>query len=284
MHTYVIGDLQGCFTTLEALLAKINFRRQRDRLWFVGDLVNRGSGSLECLRFVRDLGHGARTVLGNHDLHLLAVAEGIAKLRSLDTLDALLKAPDREALLHWLRHRPLLHVDGRFAMVHAGLMPQWSWQQAHKLAREVETALRGSHYRKVLVGMYGDEPTAWRESLAGMARMRFVLNTLTRLRTLTSTGEQSLRYKAGLAEMPRELHAWFQVPTVRRADRVLFAGHWSALGFHEQEQIVMLDTGCVWGGALTAVRLSDGKRFEQRSCEVAATLNPLSLRSRANIT
>jgi len=274
MNTYVIGDLQGCFTTLEALLARVKFRRAHDRLWFVGDLVNRGDGSLQCLRFIRSLGSSAAVVLGNHDLHLLAVAEGFAKQSKLDTLDPILAAPDRESLLDWLRHQSLLHVDGAFAMVHAGLMPQWSWRQAQGLAREVESALRGSDYRALLAGMYGNEPLAWCDDLSGVARLRFVINTMTRMRTLTSDGKHVLKFKAGLAEIPAEQHAWFQLPTVRRAKRTLFAGHWSALGFLDHGETVMLDTGCIWGGALTAVRLGDGKRFQQPSRDAKKTIDP----------
>jgi len=278
MNTYVIGDLQGCFTTLEALLARVKFRRTHDRLWFVGDLVNRGAGSLECLRFIRRLGSSAAVVLGNHDLHLLAVAEGFAKQSKLDTLDPILAAPDRESLLDWLRHQSLLHVDGAFAMVHAGLMPQWSWRQAQGLAREVESALRGSDYRALLAGMYGNEPLAWSDDLRGAARLRFVINTMTRMRTLTNDGEHVLKFKAGLVEIPVDQHAWFQLPTVRRAKRTLFAGHWSALGFLEHGETVMLDTGCIWGGALTAVRLGDGKCFQQPSLEVSTTIDSVALR------
>lgn len=278
MNTYVIGDLQGCFATLEALLARVKFRRTQDRLWFVGDLVNRGNGSLECLRFIRELGPAATVVLGNHDLHLLAVSEGFAKQSKLDTLDPILAAPDRAALLDWLRHQSLLHVDGRFAMVHAGLMPQWSWQQAQRLAREVESALRGRDYRALLAGMYGNEPLAWSDDLRGVARLRFVINAMTRMRTLTNDGQHVLKFKAGLAEIPVGEHAWFQLPTVRRAKRTLFAGHWSALGFLEHGETVMLDTGCIWGGSLSAVRLGDQRCFQQPSMETTTTLNPLSLR------
>ncbi|MBC7622624.1 MAG: symmetrical bis(5'-nucleosyl)-tetraphosphatase [Aeromicrobium sp.] len=279
MSTYVVGDLQGCFLTLQALLRKIRFDPTRDRLWFVGDLVNRGGGSLECLRFVRQLGKTATVVLGNHDLHLLAVAEGFAELGKLDTLAPILEAPDCAALLEWLRHRPLLHIEGKFAMVHAGLMPQWRWEKSASLAHEVEASLRSPRYRATLAAMYGDQPIAWRETLTGNARTRFVINTMTRMRTLNIEGEHQLKYKAGLAELPAGLQAWFDVPTVRRAARVLFSGHWSAIGYVERKHTVNLDTGCIWGGGLTAVRLDDGKRYGQPSIEPRQGLYPHQLKN-----
>jgi bis(5'-nucleosyl)-tetraphosphatase (symmetrical) len=278
MSRYVIGDLQGCFETLQALLAKIGLDRARDQLWFVGDLVNRGPGSLECLRFAKSLGASAQVVLGNHDLHLLAVAEGLAKAGKLDTIQPILTAPDAAALLDWLRCRPLLHIEGRFAMVHAGLMPQWSWQHSQALAREVETALRGRNYRKTLAAMYGDEPTSWRDSLRGDARRRFVINTLTRMRALDGQGAHQLKYKAGLDEMPAGLRAWFDVPTVRSANRILYTGHWSAIGYVERDKVRALDTGCIWGGALTAVRLEDQRRFTQPCVETILRTNPAELK------
>ncbi|MCA2998385.1 MAG: symmetrical bis(5'-nucleosyl)-tetraphosphatase [Rhodocyclaceae bacterium] len=267
MSTYVVGDLQGCYLTLQALLRKIRFVPSRDRLWFVGDLVNRGNGSLECLRFVKQLGNAATVVLGNHDLHLLAVAEGFARPGKLDTLRPILDAADSVALLDWLRHRPLLHIDGKFAMVHAGLMPQWTWEKSISLAREVESSLRSAQYRATLAAMYGDQPIAWRDSLKGGARSRFVINTMTRMRTLTPAGEHQHKYKAGISALPAGLRAWFDVPTVRRAERTLFSGHWSAIGYVQRERTVNIDTGCIWGGELTAVRLEDRKRFAQVSVE-----------------
>jgi bis(5'-nucleosyl)-tetraphosphatase (symmetrical) len=278
MSRYVIGDLQGCFATLQALLTQLRFAPTRDELWFVGDLVNRGPGSLECLRFAQSLGRAARVVLGNHDLHLLAVAEGLAKTGKLDTLQSILTAPDADSLLHWLRGRSLLHVDGGHAMVHAGLMPEWSWQQSQALAREIETALRGSQYRKTLAAMYGDEPTSWRESLRGTARQRFVINTFTRMRALDAQGAHHLKFKARLAEMPAGLRAWFDVPSVRRANRILYTGHWSALGYVERGHVRALDTGCIWGGALTAIRLEDQRRITQSSVEAGLPTDPTALK------
>jgi bis(5'-nucleosyl)-tetraphosphatase (symmetrical) len=269
MATYAIGDLQGCWLTLESLLTTIKFRPRQDKLWFVGDIVNRGQGSLECLRFVHGLGERAIVTLGNHDLHLLAVAEGLAKPHRLDTLDEILHAPDRDILLQWLRQQKLLHIEKNFAMVHAGLMPQWSWSLAASLCKEVETLLRSTAYRHVLKHMYGNEPNTWQPSLSGNARMRFVLNTVTRMRALTQTPAPAhdLAFKGSLQQMPSALTPWFAVPSVRRSSRTVIAGHWSALGLHQQDRFIGLDTGCIWGEALTAYRLDDGKIFQVASQE-----------------
>ncbi len=266
MSTYVIGDLQGCFVTLQSLLQKIRFAPKKDTLWFVGDLVNRGEGSLECLRFVRSLGTKTVVTLGNHDLHLLAVAEGFAKHRPLDTLLPVLDAPDADDLLHWLRQQKLLHIANDFAMVHAGLMPQWSWQLAATLAREVEQALQGRQYRHLLQNMYGNEPSIWQPNLQGMARQRFVINVMTRMRAISNEGAIDLKYKGELDKVPTGLTPWFSVPTVRRSSRITLAGHWSALGLARRDdtadKFIGLDTGCIWGGALTAFRLDDRKIFQ----------------------
>ncbi len=263
MATYVIGDLQGCYATLTALLAQLRYRRANDSLWFVGDIVNRGPGSLECLRFVASPAMRTSVVLGNHDLHLLARAEGLVKAGRLDTLDEILSASDAPRLIDWLRRQKLLHVDGRNAMVHAGLLPSWSWQQARALAREVEARLRGPQYRRYLASMYGDEPTTWRPDLSSTARFRFCVNVFTRMRAIAANGAIDLRYKGPVDSMPPELMPWFDVPTVRRADRKIYAGHWSAIGLTKRTHVLSLDTGCVWGNTLTAVRLEDGKIFQE---------------------
>lgn len=263
MATYVIGDLQGCYATLTALLAQMRFRRANDSLWFVGDIVNRGPSSLECLRFVASPNQRTVVVLGNHDLHLLARAEGLAKAGRLDTLDEVLSAPDGARLLDWLRRQKMLHVEGGNAMVHAGLLPSWSWQQARSLAREVEAQLRGPHYRRYLASMYGDEPRTWRPRLSGADRFRFCVNVFTRMRAIAASGAIDLRYKGPIELMPRELTSWFEVPSVRRADRTTYAGHWSAIGLAKRTNFVNLDTGCVWGNTLTAVRIEDGKIFQE---------------------
>lgn len=260
MARYAIGDLQGCLEELRTLLAQLRFNADRDELWFVGDLVNRGPDSLGVLRFVRALGANARVVLGNHDLHLLAVAYsgGARRLRPDDTLDAVLDAPDRERLLDWLRTRPLAVRDTRDGrddlMVHAGLVPQWSADDAVQLAAEVSRRLEREP-RELFAQMYGDEPARWQPQLEGDARARIVINVLTRLRYCTTEGRIDLRVKGAPGSQARELLPWFDVP--RRASaisRIVF-GHWSTLGILRRPQLVALDSGCVWGGALTACNL-----------------------------
>jgi bis(5'-nucleosyl)-tetraphosphatase (symmetrical) len=254
---YAIGDLQGCFAPLERLLEKIGFSRRRDRLWFVGDLVNRGPESLECLRFVRSLGERAVCVLGNHDLHLVCVAEGIEKPRPLDTLAPVLAAPDGEEMVDWLRGRPLLHVEGKVALVHAGLLPEWSVADASRLASEVEHALRGRGYRKLLKRMYGNLPDRWDESLEGAERLRVIINAMTRLRVVDAAGRMVLKYKGEPGEAMAGWTPWFEVAGRRSADHDIVCGHWSALGLRVQPGLMALDSGCVWGRSLTAIRLAD---------------------------
>ncbi|MEO8719126.1 MAG: symmetrical bis(5'-nucleosyl)-tetraphosphatase [Burkholderiales bacterium] len=258
MATYAIGDVQGCADELQALLAQVDFRAGRDRLWFVGDLVNRGPKSLEALRFVRSLGENAVVVLGNHDFHLLCLAAGFAKKRPDDTLDAVLAAPDAPQLLDWLRRRPLMHVEAGYAMVHAGLLPQWSIEQAQALAREVEAALGGAHHRDFLEQLYGAKPRAWRDELAGWDRLRVIVNAMARLRFCTSAGEMDLAAKG--AEAPPGYRPWFELRPAN--ERPLICGHWSALGLRLTERLAALDTGCVWGGSLSALRLEDRRLFQ----------------------
>lgn len=270
MATYAIGDLQGCWLTLDALLHHVKYRPKQDTLWFVGDIVNRGQGSLECLRFVASPQVNAVVVLGNHDLHLLAVAESLAKPHRLDTLAPILEAPDSAHLLHWLRQQKLFHTENAYALVHAGLMPQWTWRQAATLAREIERELSGDNYRDLLQHMYGNHPESWADNLNGHDKMRFVLNTFTRMRTLSATNAHDLKFKGELSELLPKLTPWFNVPSVRRFSKVkrtIIAGHWSALGLYQSPTFIGLDTGCVWGGALTAMRLDDGKIFQMLSQE-----------------
>jgi len=263
LATYAIGDLQGCFEPLERLLEVISFDRARDRLWFVGDLVNRGPDSLACLRFVRDLGDRAVAVLGNHDLHLLCVAEGIHGMGKRDTLQPILDDPERDALLAWLRRRPLLHSEDGFVLVHAGVLPAWSVAQARELAAEIERHLHGPRYRELLLNMFGDEPHAWDESLAGWERMRIIVNALTRVRMCDRTGALALRYKGEPDEhAPAGLVPWFDVPGRASRDATIIFGHWSALGLRVRDDIACLDSGCIWGRSLSALRLEDRAVFE----------------------
>jgi bis(5'-nucleosyl)-tetraphosphatase (symmetrical) len=257
MATYAIGDVQGCFDELEHLLRECRFEASRDRLWFVGDLVNRGPKSLEVLRFVRDLGDCAVAVLGNHDLHLVALHEGFSRLRPDDTMDEIRKASDTNALLDWLRARPMMHVAGGWAMVHAGLLPQWSIEKACALGKEVEQALRGPRYRDFLQNMYGSKPDEWSEELAGWDRLRVIVNAMTRLRYCTPQGRMDFHEKATTA--PPGHVPWFEL---RQDAHAIVCGHWSAMGLKCTDKLAALDSGCVWGGRLTALRLEDRALYQ----------------------
>ena len=254
MATYAIGDVQGCFDELQQLLARVCFEPARDRLWFVGDLVNRGPKSLEVLRFVRALGPAAVTVLGNHDLHLVCQHEGIERPRRDDTLHDVLGAPDAGELVGWLRTQPMLHAEGRYAMVHAALLPQWSVAEGIVLAREVERALKGPNYREFLANMYGDRPDRWDATLSRWDRLRVIVNVMTRMRYCTVEGR--FDPKAGGTVPPAGYLSWYDARPVRD-EPVLVCGHWSARGLMLSERFALLDSGCVWGGALSALRLED---------------------------
>jgi bis(5'-nucleosyl)-tetraphosphatase (symmetrical) len=265
---FAIGDVQGCAEELAALVRRIGFSADRDQLWFVGDLVNRGPRSLEALRFVHALGDNAVVVLGNHDLHLLALAFGPdAGPRPDDTLDAVLTAPDRDRLLEWLITRPLAHLDPARGdlMVHAGLVPQWSAARTLELAAEVQAALRASP-GEFFAQMYGDRPDQWSEALTGIARLRFTVNVLTRLRMCTADGRVNLKLKGPPADGGSPYRPWFEIrERLSRAVRVVF-GHWSALGYVKREGVLGLDTGCVWGGALSAMNLDARARLVSVPC------------------
>jgi bis(5'-nucleosyl)-tetraphosphatase (symmetrical) len=257
MALYAIGDIQGCDTELGALLKSLKFSADRDRLWFVGDLVNRGPESLETLRRIRALGDAAIVTLGNHDLHLLAVSMGLARIRSDDTLTDILAAPDRNALLEWLIQRPLLHDDPdlNLCVIHAGLAPQWDMDTARSCAREFERALR-ENPRELFAHMYGDEPDIWDESLTGMARLRFIVNCFTRVRYVDARGRLALKAKGSPKKgQAKSLIPWFEAPGARWQGRRVVFGHWSTLGYFSNPSVIALDTGCVWGGSLTALRL-----------------------------
>lgn len=257
MATYAIGDVQGCYQELRELTAAIAFDPRRDFLWFVGDLVNRGPESLAVLRYVRDLGDRAVAVLGNHDLHLIALALGTAKLRGDDTLQAVLDAPDRDELISWLRERPMLHTQGDYVMVHAGLLPQWSVSKASLLAREVEAALLGAKHRKFFENLYGSKPVCWKDTLEGWNRLRVIVNAMTRMRFCSASGEMEFATKGETTSAPQGFMPWFKVAGRKSASSTLICGHWSALGLRVTPDLLALDTGCVWGGKLTAIRLDD---------------------------
>ncbi len=257
MAVYAIGDIQGCYDELQHLLDRLSFNPEEDYLWFTGDLVNRGPKSLATLRLVKSLGEHAITVLGNHDLHLLAVAAGFQTLRKKDTLDKILNASDAVDLLHWLRHRPMLHYDSRLntAMVHAGLPPQWTLKRAQKCAHRVEKKLRGPKYKDFLAQMYDNKPNQWSKELTGIDRLRFITNALTRMRYCSADGTLDFNQKMAPGNQPESLLPWFRIPGRRSIGTRIIFGHWSTAGYRIENNTVAIDTGCIWGGNLTAVRL-----------------------------
>ncbi|MGH8504959.1 MAG: symmetrical bis(5'-nucleosyl)-tetraphosphatase [Stenotrophobium sp.] len=261
MTTWAIGDIQGCHDALQALLHKIAFRPGLDRLLLTGDLVNRGPESLQVLRSVKALGDSAVTVLGNHDLHLLAVAQG-GRSDKRDTLQAVLDAPDRDELLAWLQQQPLAYRDvaSGLLLIHAGLPPQWSVRQALDLAEEASAFIRGPQGDDFLAQMYGNEPDLWSEDLRGIPRLRFIVNCFTRLRYCDAQGRMQMKPKGAPGTQPPGLMPWFEVPDRKSADTEILFGHWSTLGqIHwPQARVHGLDSGCVWGGCLTALNLDDG--------------------------
>ena len=265
MAIYAIGDIQGCFSALQRVTDKFGFNPPQDSLWFVGDLVNRGPESLAVLRWVKALGPSAVVVLGNHDLHLLAAAEGVRAVRREDTFQDVLEAPDREALLDWLKQQRLLYREKDFVLVHAGLLPQWTTADAEGLATEVEQVLRGAQYKTLLREMYGSSPAQWSPDLTGMARYRVIINALTRLRFCTPEGEIDLMQKGPPETAPQGFSPWFALANRRSRDAVIVSGHWAALGLRMADNFLALDSGCVWGHQLSAVRLEDRKLY-QVSC------------------
>ncbi|GMR18864.1 MAG: symmetrical bis(5'-nucleosyl)-tetraphosphatase [Gammaproteobacteria bacterium] len=257
MAVYAIGDVQGCFKALQSLLNKIRFDKNRDRLWFTGDLVNRGPQSLEVLRFVKSLGSRAVTVLGNHDLHLLAISRGHATTKEHDTLGPVLDAPDKDELLNWLRSRPLMFSDLELgiSLIHAGLLPQWTIEQARLLAKEVECVLQGSKLDSFLENMYGNKPDCWSENLKNWERLRIITNSFSRLRYCDAEGRMDFHNKGAPGTQPAGLIPWFEVPGRRTKQETLVFGHWSTLPVNRYAGCIALDSGCLWGGRLTAVRI-----------------------------
>ena len=269
MH-YLVGDVQGCCDALERLLAEIGFSPSRDRITVLGDLVNRGPNSLAVLRKLKSLGDAADALLGNHDLHLLAVANGVRPEHSSDTLREILDAPDREAWIEWVRCRPLALRREGWLCVHAGVVPQWDAAQTLALAGEVQTLLRGPDLGAFLRVMYGNEPNHWSESLEAADRWRFVINVLTRIRFCDTGGRLDLTIKEAASAAPAGLQPWFTVPGRRTQGEPIAFGHWSTLGLIDRPDLLALDTGCVWGGSLTAVRVDGGRReVVQVRCDTA---------------
>lgn len=267
---YLVGDLQGCCDALERLLAAIDFSPSRDQLYLLGDLVNRGPASLQVLRRLAGLGDAAVSLLGNHDLHLLAVAHGVRDAGKSDTLDELLAAPERDAWIEWLRHRRMAVHEHGWLMVHAGVAPGWDLALTLQLAGEVEAALRGPDLQGFLQTMYGNEPARWKNGLEGTARLRFAVNALTRIRYVDERGTLDFKTKDGAAPPPRGLVPWFDAPGRQTAGQPIAFGHWSTLGLVNRPDLLALDTGCVWGGALSAARIDDGRReVIQIECEQA---------------
>ena len=271
MATYAIGDLQGCFDALQRLLDTLDFNPSRDTLWFAGDLVNRGPKSLKTLRFVKNLDGSAVSVLGNHDLHLLAVVAGIRKQGRKDTLSAIVEAKDCALLCDWLRQRPLIHHDTAtgHTLVHAGLHPQWTLETAVNEAQRVERKLRGNHYLKHLKRLFGNTPSRWRDDLSGEERTRFAINTLTRMRYLTLDGKFDFSENGPPAKTGGHVVPWFALPGRQHQELKIVFGHWSSLGDPQVPGIYALDRGCVWGNALAALHIETGEIIEISCAENA---------------
>ncbi len=260
---YAVGDVQGCSPSLKALLKKLP---KKSNLIFLGDLVNRGPDSLGALRQLKSLQESGRAecILGNHDLHLLAIEAGLRKAKGLDTVDAILKAPDRKELIDWVRHRPMALSNGKVLTVHAGVLPQWDLQQTIECAQEVEKALRSKSYKEFLANMYGNTPNKWSNSLKGYERLRLITNTLTRMRFCTPNGQMEFESKEGLENGPKGYIPWFRVPKRKTADTLIYFGHWSTLGLLRHNNVIGLDTGCVWGGQLTALEIANTNKDSKR--------------------
>ena len=265
MATYVIGDIHGCFEEFQRLLEEIEFDPASDRLWHTGDLVNGGPRSLEVVRWFVEHDRVATTVLGNHDLHLLAVAYGVKKKRSVDNFDDILRASDCQELMDWLRHRPLLVHSESWVLVHAGLLPGWTLQAAKERARDVEELLRSSKPEQLLEVMYGNRPRRPEDVTSVEDRWRLTINTMTRMRVLTDDGKLEFQFKSTYEEIPDDRMAWFDVDDPAWQSARIICGHWSALGFRNMDHVVTLDTGCRWGNRLTAFRLEDEALFSVES-------------------
>ena len=262
MATYAIGDLQGCYHSLRQLTTVIQFDPKNDRLWFTGDLVNRGPQSLQILRYIKSLGNSAVTVLGNHDLFLIAAAAGLATLRPRDTLAQVLDAPDCDDLMTWLRQQPLLHREQEFVLVHAGLLPQWTIEDAERLAAEAASTLHGDQYVPLLQALHPNNHLQWNPELVGPVRVASIATVLTRLRTCTEDGRMESSFSGPPELTPKGYRPWFDIPTRRNSTATIVSGHWAALGLHLRPNLLALDSGCVYGRQLTAIRLEDRRLFQ----------------------
>ena len=272
MSTYAIGDIQGCYTELQNLLNEINFNEKNDQLWFVGDLVNRGPKSLQTLRFIKSLGVSAKIVLGNHDLHLIAASKNIRPISNKDTIKEILTADDADELINWLKSRPLLLTDTDlgFTMVHAGIAPQWTLDTAKNFAKECESILQNEKIDDFLMHMYGDTPNIWSDSIEGYARQRFIINCFTRIRFCTIDGVLDLDIKVAPGSQKKSLIPWYALPNRKTIDNKIIFGHWSTIHLgvennFKKYNVYPIDTGCLWGGQLTAMRLDDEKIFSVTS-------------------
>lgn len=263
---WAIGDVQGCCASLDDLLARPGLEDDpSSEFWFAGDLINRGPASLASLRRIMGMGERAVSILGNHDLHLLAAVAGVRRPSKSDTLDDILTAPDRDDLIDWLRNRPLAHFDAGHLMVHAGVLAKWDVAKTLSLAAEVQDALRGQHWHRALQKMYGNEPSQWKDDFKGGKRLRVIINALTRMRLCDKSGHMDFAAKVAPGAHPAGLMPWFDVPHRATRDVPIIFGHWSTLGLLLRPDVVCLDTGCVWGGQLTAMRLDD-RKLEQVQC------------------
>ena len=265
MATYAIGDIQGCFEPLQRLLEKLRFDPAEDTLWFAGDLVNRGPQSLDTLRFVKSLGKSAVTVLGNHDIHLFALYYGLRPLGKDPTLEQVLDAPDAQALIEWLQQQPMLHREGDNVMVHAGLHPHWTIETATSLARELEAILQSVNSKETLAPLYGPSQGEWVQAEQTEHRLRYALNCFTRMRFCNKKAVPDFKYSCAPGEQPEKLQPWFAAKNRPTESLSIIFGHWAALGVHQQPGIHALDSGCVWGNALTALNISD-KSLHQVDC------------------
>lgn len=275
-NIWVIGDVQGCCVSLESLLDLPDIKNDPDcELWFAGDLINRGPNSLRALRLIMSLGDRAKCILGNHDLHLLAVHAGIRRENRSDTIDDILCAADVESIIDWLRHRPLAYYEDGYLMVHAGILPEWSTKKTLKLAEEIGSALRDKNWKKYLQKMYGNEPNKWNDDLSGAKRRRVIINALTRMRMCTPDGAMDFGSKEAPSYSKNvNLLPWFDMPGRKTEEVTVIFGHWSTLGLMVKNNLLALDTGCVWGGKLTAIRLQDRKVL-QVDCHTEHRLAPV---------